>query len=60
MAAVADDGQAVYQAVREGNVDTVEAYVEDGGDPNLCNTGTGRTLLHTASREVRSVNLLVA
>lgn len=52
MAAVEDDGQAVYQAVREGNVDTVTAYLEAGGDPNLCNTSTGRTLLHTASREV--------
>lgn len=50
MAAV--NGEAVCQAAREGNIDTVRAYLEAGGDANLSNPGTGRTLLHNACRQV--------
>ena len=52
MEAVDRDPATVYQAVREGNVDIVREYLEAGGDANMCNPDTGRTLLHAASRQV--------
>lgn len=47
-----ENREALRQAAREGNIDAVRGYLETGGDANLSNPATGRTLLHTACREV--------
>lgn len=42
----------VIEAVRQGDVDTVRAFLEAGVDVNLSIQKTGRTLFHIASRHV--------
>lgn len=49
-------GLDIAEAVREGNVDGVRAYVEAGGNINLASPSTGRTLLHIACRQVVANN----
>lgn len=56
MEGVDREPSTVYEAVREGNVDIVREYLEAGGNPNMCNPDTGRTLLHAASRQVGSLH----
>ncbi|CAM9384852.1 unnamed protein product [Ectocarpus fasciculatus] len=45
------NSEAVRHAVREGDVDAVQAYLESGVEANLENPNTGRTLLHIACRQ---------
>lgn len=42
----------IMEAVREGDVDAVNAFLDAGGKVNLCSPSTGRTLLHVACRQV--------
>lgn len=46
---------AISEAVREGHVDDVLAFLETGGNANLSSPKTGRSLLHIACRQVISV-----
>lgn len=43
---------AISEAVREGHVDDVLAFLETGGNANLSSPKTGRSLLHIACRQV--------
>lgn len=55
------DGSAshIMEAVREGDVDVVSAFLDAGGKVNLCSPSTGRTLLHVACRQVGECELRV-
>lgn len=52
--AVADESglDAISEAVREGHVEDVLAFLESGGNPNISSPKTGRSLLHIACRQV--------
>ena len=46
---------AISEAVREGHVEHVLAFLETGGNANLSSPKTGRSLLHIACRQVIAV-----
>lgn len=47
-----DNRLDILEYVREDDVDKVRAFLEAGGEVNICSVQTGRTLLHIACRQV--------